>query len=86
MALLGREAHGNGREGCGMGMKKQLEFVKMLFANLAEEMPIYIKNWETGGRWSTHNYMNRNHGKYVLKRKITLLRQELLNLEKMLDE
>lgn len=71
---------------CGMGMKKQLEFVKMLFANLVEEMPIYIKNWEKDGRWSIHNYMDRNHGKYVLKRKIMLIRQELLNLEKMLDE
>jgi hypothetical protein len=29
--------------------------------------------------------MNKNCGKTALKRKITLIRQELLNLEKMLD-
>ena len=67
-------------------MKKQLEFVKLLMGNLAEEMAVYIKNREKDGRWSTQNYMNKNHGKYALKRKITLLRQELLNLEKMLEE
>lgn len=67
-------------------MKKKLEFVKMLMGNLTEEMAIYIKNFEKDGRWSTQNYGNRNHGKYALKRKITLLRQELLNLEKMLEE
>lgn len=69
-----------------MGMKKQLEFVKMLFNNLAEEMAVHIKIREKDGRWSTENYMNKNHGKYALKRKITMLRQELLNLEKMLDK
>lgn len=30
-------------------------------------------------------YMDKNHGKTAIKRKITLLRQELLNLERMLD-
>ena len=69
-----------------MGMKKQLEFVKMLMGNLAEEMAIHIKNREKDGRWGSGNYMDKNHGKYALKRKITLLRQELLNLEKMLEE
>lgn len=70
-----------------MGMKKQLEFVKMLFANLAEEMAIHIEIKEKDGdMYFNDNYMNKNHGKHALKRKITLLRQELLNLEKMLDE
>ena len=69
-----------------MGMKKQLEFVKMLFVNLAEETAIHIKINETDIRFANDNYMNKNHGKHALKRKITLLRQELLNLEKMLDE
>lgn len=69
-----------------MGMKKQLEFVKILFLNFSEAMAIYIKIREKDGRWATDNYMNKNHGKYALKRKITLLRQELLNLEKMLEE
>lgn len=69
-----------------MGMKKQLEFVKMLFSNLAEEMAIHIKIREKDGRFVNDNYMNKNHGKHALKRKITMLRQELLNLEKMLEE
>ena len=67
-------------------MKKQLEFVKMLFSNFAEEMATHIQIREKDGRWSIQNYMNKNHGKHALKRKITLLRQELLNLEKMLEE
>lgn len=85
--MLGRKAHRGRKEGCGMGMKKQLEFVKMLFANFAEEMATHIKIKEKDGdMYFNDNYMNKNHGKYALKRKITLLRQELLNLEKMLDE
>lgn len=67
-------------------MSKQLEFVKLLFANFMKDAAIYIKNHEKDGRWSIGNYMDKNHGKTALKRKITLLRQELLNLERMLDD
>ena len=31
------------------------------------------------------NYRNKNHSKTALKRKIIMLRQELLNLERMID-
>lgn len=69
-----------------MEMKKQLEFVKMLFDNFKQELSTYIVIEEKYHTYCNANYMNKNHGKYALKRKITMLRQELLNLEKMLDE
>ncbi len=67
-------------------MSKQLEFVKLLFNKLLKDVAIYIINHEKDGRWNSGNYMDKNHGKTALKRKITLLRQELLNLERMLDD
>ena len=70
-------------------MKEKLTFVEFLFKDLLKNFKIYIKNVEEAkgaGNYFTSNYMNKNHGKVALKRKITYLRQELLNLERMLDE
>ena len=68
-------------------MENQLKFVGMLFENFMNNMKKHIKiKKENGGGYWTKNYMNKDHGKVALKRKITLLRQELLNLEKMLDD
>lgn len=67
-------------------MENQLKFVEILFEKLINDIKKHIKiKKESGGNYWTKNYMNREHGKVALKRKITLLRQELLNLEKMLD-
>lgn len=66
-------------------MEKQLKFVEGLFENLQKNMEEHIKSKkEDGGYWNK-NYMNKDHGKFALKRKIIFLRQELLNLEKMID-
>lgn len=72
-------------------LKSQLAFVESLFHNFRLSAQQYIKNEEETDkkkdRWAiSGNYMNKNCGKYALKRKITLIRQELLNLEKMIDE
>lgn len=70
-------------------MKEKLTFVELLFKYLLKNLKIFMKNEEDANKinkfcWA--NYMNKNHGKVALKRKITYLRQELLNLERMLDE
>ena len=39
-----------------------------------------------GGDGLNANYMDKNHSKTALKRKIIMLRQELLNLERMIEE
>ena len=72
-------------------MKKQLEFVEFLFKDLLKNFKIHIKNnedYEKSNKcwYDDGNYRNKNHSKTALKRKITFLRQELLNLERMLDE
>lgn len=61
-------------------MKKQLDFIKALFNDFEEDCSLHIKTkyWETIG--------NRNIGKTALKRKIVMLRQELLNLSKEIDK
>lgn len=79
-------------------MKEKLAFVEFLFKDFLENAKIYAKNKEdyekdwkkyregkVSCRPSDWNYMDKNHGKTVIKRKITYLRQELLNLERMLD-
>lgn len=68
-------------------LKAQADFVEALFTNLILSVREYMKNEKeySESRWCNKNYMNRNCGKYALKRKITALRQELLNLERMLD-
>jgi len=68
-------------------MKSQINFVEALFENFLKNIKKHIKiKKESGYCYWSKNYMNKDHGKVALKRKIKLLRQELLNLEKMLDE
>lgn len=63
-------------------MKRQLQFVTILFGDLKENVTLYLAN---GGDGLNANYMDKNHSKTALKRKIIMLRQELLNLERMID-
>lgn len=68
-------------------MDKQIKFIELLFENLLKNVKKHIEvDKSSGGHYFTENFMNKNHGKVALKRKITMLRQELLNLEKMLDD
>ena len=73
-------------------MKEKLIFIEFLFKDLLKNVKIHIKNEEDYEKnpkkpyYDNGNYMNKNHGKTALKRKITCLRQELLNLERMLDD
>lgn len=64
-------------------MKRQLQFVTILFEDLKKNVTLYLAN---GGDGLNANYMDKNHSKTALKRKIIMLRQELLNLERMLEE
>ena len=71
-------------------LKSQVDFVYALFNNLLLSLKEHMDNEKEARRQSTRfyenkNYMNKNCGKYALKRKITLIRQELLNLEKMIE-
>lgn len=62
-----------------------MKFIELLFENFKKNMEKYIEIRKNDDScYCSENYMNKNHGKTVLKRKITTLRQELLNLEKML--
>lgn len=63
-------------------MKEQMQFIRALYSSLNKAVNLYLAN---GGTGDGVNYMDKNHGKIAIKRKITLLRQELLNLERMLD-
>jgi hypothetical protein len=72
-------------------LKAQIDFVEALFINFMLSAQQYIKNAEEMEKSKdrfpfNRNWMNKNCGKYALKRKITMIRQELLNLEKMIDE
>ena len=64
-------------------MKRQLQFATLLFEDLKENVTLYLAN---GGDGFNANYLNKNHSKTALKRKIIMLRQELLNLERMLED
>lgn len=64
-------------------MKEHLKFIEALSKTLFENVRVHIDNEEKKNCFA--NLMNKNHGKTALKRKITLLRQELLNLERMID-
>lgn len=69
-------------------MKAQFDFVEALFVNFVLSMEEHMTNEiekKNTGAYCGKNYMNKNCGKVALKRKITMIRQELLNLEKMLD-
>lgn len=63
-------------------MKRQLQFLTLLFEDLKVNVTLYLAN---GGNGFNANYRNKNHSKTALKRKIIMLRQELLNLERSLD-
>lgn len=72
-------------------LKSQIDFVEALFVNFMLSMKEYIvneneKSKHTECYYVGKNYMNKNCGKYALKRKITLIRQELLNLEKLIED
>ena len=67
-------------------MKSQVDFVEALFVNFMLSVKEHMKNEKENSGYFNGNYMNKNCGKVALKRKITLVRQELLNLEKMIDE
>ena len=64
-------------------MKRKLQFVTLLFEGLKENVTLYMAN---GGDGFNANYLDKNHSKTALKRKIIMLRQELLNLERMIEE
>ena len=70
-------------------MKEKLTFIELLFNDLLKNARIHLRYKDDAkgvGYFRTENYTNKNHGKVALKRKIIYLRQELLNLERMLDE
>ena len=80
-------------------MKENLTFVEFLFKDLLKNFKIHIekneihdeevkkfKNGERSYYPYDYNFRDKDCGKTALKRKITFLRQELLNLERMLDE
>jgi hypothetical protein len=69
-------------------LKAQVGFVDALFINFMLSMKEHMENEkENQGKPSyfNKNYQNKNCGKYALKRKITMIRQELLNLEKLIE-
>lgn len=47
-------------------MKRQLQFITLLFEDLKENVTLYIAN---GGDGLNANYLNKNHSKTALKRK-----------------
>lgn len=63
-------------------MKRKLQFITLLFEDLKENVTLYLAN---GGDGLNANYLDKNHSKTAIKRKIIMLRQELLNLERMID-
>lgn len=80
-------------------MKEKISFIDFLFADLLKNVKIHMDYKEKHekdlkqyreGRISRYpddaNFLNKNHGKVAIKRKIIYLRQELLNLERMVDE
>ena len=66
-------------------MDEQLRFIEALYVKFITNAKRHIKIEKESKSSYNDNYMNKNHGKVALKRKITVLRQELLNLEKMID-
>lgn len=67
-------------------LKTQVDFVEALFVNFMLSVNEHMKNKKDAkDDYFSKNYMNKNCGKVALMRKITLLRQELLNLEKMIE-
>ena len=73
-------------------MKKQLNFIETLFADFDEDCKEHIKKIEiaktttkySSGYWSS--LQTSDTCKTALKRKIVMLRRELLNLSKQIDQ
>lgn len=73
-------------------MKKQLNFIEALFADFDEDCKEHIKKIEiaktttkySSGYWSS--MQTNDTCKTALKRKIVMLRRELLNLSKQIDQ
>lgn len=65
-------------------LKEQLYFCIVIVDNLKTSVSDFMKD-QQHGYYSSTAYGNRNFGKTAIKRKITLLRNELLNLERMID-
>lgn len=65
-------------------MRKQIQLITLLFEDLNENLMLFRANG--GHSIGNGNWMDKNHGKYAIKRKITMLRQELLNLERMVED
>ena len=67
-------------------MKEQVNFIRALYRSLEKSVADFQKFKE-----NSHSYLisaaygDKNYSKTAIKRKITLLRQELLNLERMID-
>ena len=61
-------------------MKKQIKFIEQLFGDFIDDCRAHmtLSKWEVAG--------DKNWGKTAIKRKITVLRQELLNLSKEIDK
>lgn len=64
-------------------MEDQMQLITLLRQKLRESVFFYAENVKTN--YSGILYRNKDYGKYAIKRKITMLRQELLNLERMID-
>ncbi len=64
-------------------MKKQLDFIKALFADFEEDCTDHIKARKIDP-WNT--FGNKDYGKTAIKRKIVMLRRELLNLSMEVDK
>ena len=68
-------------------MKKQFNFVNVLYDDFENDMKLHLKNIESAvSKYYNSNFMNKNTGKTAMIRKITILRQELLNLKKMIED
>lgn len=58
--------------------------IRVLMNDLMDSIDEYEKEEKRSPEICNGNFMNPNHGKCALKRKITTLRNELLNYEKVL--
>lgn len=66
--------------------KKQLLYIRGIYYSLCESADIYCTEVEKYPENWVFCYMSKNHSKTAIKRKITMLRQELLNLERMVEK
>lgn len=66
-------------------MKEKVKFICMLMDDLKKSCNEALEKDANNGFLNGELWRNKNLGKTALKRKITTLRQELLNLERMID-